>query len=127
MDKQLWRLDGTLLKTFKGHKGWVNSISFSPDGKILVSSSKDLTIKLWDINGRELTTLQVNVEVLNASFSPDGKTIASVTNKGKVTLWNFNLDDLLLKGCFLLQNYLKNPHNNLSKREHQLCNNLANF
>jgi WD40 repeat protein len=124
---KLWRLDGTLLKTFKGHKGWVNSISFSPDGKILVSSSKDLTIKLWDINGRELTTLQVNVEVLNASFSPDGKTIASVTNKGKVTLWNFNLDDLLLKGCFLLQNYLKNPHNNLSKREHQLCNNLANF
>ncbi|MEH1842843.1 MAG: WD40 repeat domain-containing protein [Nostoc sp.] len=25
----------------------VNSVAFSPDGKILVSGSRDMTIKLW--------------------------------------------------------------------------------
>jgi WD40 repeat protein len=26
---------------------WVNSVAFSPDGKTLVSGSRDMTIKLW--------------------------------------------------------------------------------
>jgi WD40 repeat protein len=31
-----------------GHKGWVNVITFSPDGKLLTSASRaDNTVKLW--------------------------------------------------------------------------------
>ncbi|MFW5766414.1 MAG: WD40 repeat domain-containing protein, partial [Coleofasciculus sp.] len=34
------------------------SVSFSPDGKALVSGSLDNTIKLWDVQtGKEITTL----------------------------------------------------------------------
>ncbi|MEH1871966.1 MAG: WD40 repeat domain-containing protein [Nostoc sp.] len=29
------------------HSDWVNSVAFSPDGKTLVSGSRDMTIKLW--------------------------------------------------------------------------------
>ena len=36
--------------TFKGHSKAVNSVSFSPDGKRIVSGSGDKTLKVWDIS-----------------------------------------------------------------------------
>ena len=30
------------------HSNWVMSVAFSPDGKTIVSGSKDKTIKVWD-------------------------------------------------------------------------------
>ncbi|MCX7703165.1 MAG: hypothetical protein N2234_03565 [Planctomycetota bacterium] len=35
------------LRTLRGHNDWVLSVSFSPDGKLLASGSRDGTIKLW--------------------------------------------------------------------------------
>ena len=34
----------------KGHSETVYSVSFSPDGKRIVSSSYDSTVKVWDIS-----------------------------------------------------------------------------
>ena len=36
------------LQTLEGHSDWVNSVSFSPDGKLIVSSSDDGMVQLWD-------------------------------------------------------------------------------
>ena len=36
--------------TLKGHSAEVNSVSFSPDGKRIVSGSQDNTLKIWDIS-----------------------------------------------------------------------------
>ena len=36
--------------TLKGHSGYVFSVSFSPDGKRIVSGSYDKTLKVWDIS-----------------------------------------------------------------------------
>ncbi|PHM05741.1 WD40 repeat domain-containing protein [Nostoc sp. 'Peltigera malacea cyanobiont' DB3992] len=33
--------------TLDNHSDWVHSVTFSPDGKTLVSGSRDMTIKLW--------------------------------------------------------------------------------
>ena len=30
------------------HSDWVFSVAFSPDGKTIVSGSKDKTLKVWD-------------------------------------------------------------------------------
>lgn len=38
------------MKTLKGHTNSVNSLSFTPSGNYLASSSNDLSIKLWDFS-----------------------------------------------------------------------------
>ena len=70
---------GQELFALKGHKDWVCSVAFSPDGKRIVTGSKDRTAKVWDAaTGREVLTLKGHTaEVRGVAFSPDGKRIVS--------------------------------------------------
>ncbi|KAK5720092.1 ribosome assembly [Elasticomyces elasticus] len=46
---RIWDCEtGTPLFTLKGHTGWVLTLAWSPDGKILATGSMDNTIRLWD-------------------------------------------------------------------------------
>ncbi|MBD2459081.1 AAA-like domain-containing protein [Nostoc sp. FACHB-87] len=47
---RLSSINGKELQTLKGHTGWIRSVSFSADGKILASASIDGTIRLWYVN-----------------------------------------------------------------------------
>jgi WD40 repeat protein len=38
------------IETLKGHKKAVTSVSSSPDNRMIVSSSKDKTIRFWEKN-----------------------------------------------------------------------------
>ena len=57
----------------------VTSASFSPDGRLIVSGSKDKTIRVWDSNnGQPLLTLNGHTdEIYFVSFSRDGYQILS--------------------------------------------------
>ncbi|MCG9127144.1 T9SS type A sorting domain-containing protein [Candidatus Poribacteria bacterium] len=46
----LWQIDnGERITTLSGHKGWVNTAIFSPDGESITSGGSDGTIRFWDI------------------------------------------------------------------------------
>jgi WD40 repeat protein len=65
--------------TLKGHTKSVRSVSFSPDGKRIVSGSQDNMVKVWDAtNGQETLTINRHQDVVRSvAFSPDGKRIVS--------------------------------------------------
>jgi len=73
-----------------GHTDEINTITFSPDGKFILSGANDTTIKLWDVEtGREIKTFAGHTwQVLNAAFTPDGKYIVSDSVDETVRLWD---------------------------------------
>jgi WD40 repeat protein len=79
----------------KGHSSTVWSVAFSSDGKTIASGSADSTIKLWNLEGKELWTLTGHSKgVLSIAFSPDRKTIASGSYDNTIKLWNLEGKEL---------------------------------
>lgn len=77
------------------HEGDVNSLAFSPDGKVLASGGVN-AIKLWtNSNGRlkKIRTFSGKVGALRQLlFSPDGKTLVSSGFNNKILFWEVNND-----------------------------------
>lgn len=78
------------LVTQAGHNSLINTISFSPDGKLLASGGYDDSIRLWDVtSGALIRTLIGHVDaVYYIVFSPDGKRMATGDNSHMVKLWD---------------------------------------
>jgi WD40 repeat protein len=74
----------------EGHRRWVASLVFWPDGKKLASSSADQTIRIWDVASRKcLDVLRGHsLEVWRLALLPDEKTLVSGCKDGTVCLWD---------------------------------------
>ncbi|KAB8331275.1 hypothetical protein SD80_025530, partial [Scytonema tolypothrichoides VB-61278] len=95
-----------------GHTNSVYGVSFSTDGKILATASRDNTVKLWDTATlKEIKTLSGHTNSVNGiSFSPDGKILATASDDNTVRLWKWDYDNLLREGCVFMDEYFKtNP------------------
>ena len=71
------------------HTGLISGMSFSPDGRVLATSSWDHSIRLWDFTKRKkIAVLQGHLnEVWSLATSSDGKWVASGSKDGEVKLW----------------------------------------
>ena len=80
---------GTEKAFLRGHTELVNSVAYSPDGKILASGSNDWTIRIWDVDKRKhIKTLEGHTGKVNSvAYSQDGETIVSGSDDG-IRVWN---------------------------------------
>jgi WD40 repeat protein len=88
---KIWRSDGTLLHTLKGHQDIVLTVAISPDGKTIVSGSEDNTVKIWRSDGTLLHTLKGHQDTIRTvAISHDGNAIASGSEDGTIKLWKID-------------------------------------
>ena len=74
-----------------GHADEVTSVAFSPDGKTLVSGSRDKTLRLWDAETGQPRGAPLPGhadEVTSVAFSPDGKTLVSGSRDNTLRRWD---------------------------------------
>ncbi|KAJ5150914.1 NACHT and WD40 domain protein, partial [Penicillium canariense] len=85
--EEIW---GAELQTLEGHSDSVLSVTFSPDGHLLASGSKDRTIHLWNpATGAIIQTLEGHSgSVHSLSFSPGGHLLASGSNDKTLRIWD---------------------------------------
>lgn len=74
------------------HDGHVRSLSFSSDGRLVLTSADDNTARLWDADSGDLLNVFAHNdddrgEVYTAVFSPDGQHVLTASEDGTAKLW----------------------------------------
>jgi WD40 repeat protein len=84
---KLWDVkEGKEIKSWNAHAGGVESVDFTPDGR-LVSSGRDKTAKVWDQTGKQLMASEPFPDIaLRAEMA--GERLVAGDWTGKVRVWN---------------------------------------
>ncbi len=86
---RLWNMAARSEVLLRGQPGSTTSLTWSPDGTILASASRDVTIRLWDAHAGQLRKiLQCTSPILSVAWSPGGDLLASGSFDGTVRLWD---------------------------------------
>jgi WD40 repeat protein len=87
----LWDLRDGLVRTLDGHADEIASVGFSPDGRSVVTASRDGSARVWLADGTgEALVLKVgdNESTFWAEFSPDGTRVLTVSSMSRPAVWN---------------------------------------
>ncbi len=89
-------------KILKGHIDAfsVNAVSYHPNGKYLLSGSRDAYLNVWDIENDYALVHHIpahNYAIYSIVFSPDKKFFATESRDKTLKIWNAENFDLLLR------------------------------
>ena len=90
--------DYEVVRTLSGHRGGVQNIRFSPDGKLLASCGKDdYRVIIWNVaNGKIIRTLTGHKDIVyEVTFDKTGNLVASASKDGTVRVWETNTGTLV--------------------------------
>ncbi len=102
--EKAWRLDKnsatteTLYKIYREnsfykiivkHEELIRFVVISPDGKSILTGSRDSTARLWNLQGKTIQEFKGHTNnVSSVAFSPDGRTILTGSTDSTARLWN---------------------------------------
>jgi eukaryotic-like serine/threonine-protein kinase len=84
--------DGKELTTLRGHESTLRTVSFSPDGKLVLTTSWDRTARAWNAEtGEQVAVWRGHKSRVNtANLSPDGQRVVTAAEDGTVRIWWLN-------------------------------------
>ncbi len=71
--------------------GAVRALAFSPNGKVMVGSLADNTLRLYTADGKPLMGQVVPAAPVSMAFFPEGWRLATVSEDGTVSLWSISV------------------------------------
>ncbi|KAH7923669.1 WD40 repeat-like protein [Leucogyrophana mollusca] len=89
----------SLQLAFEGHRHFVSSAIFSPDGRRVVSGSRDKTLRVWDAESGEVILRPLEGHdgwITSVAFSPNGKQVASGSYDKTIRVWNVESGEMVL-------------------------------
>ncbi|VFR02322.1 unnamed protein product [Cuscuta campestris] len=78
-----------MVRKFQGHADRITDMCFSEDGKWLLTSSMDETLRIWDvILARQIDAIQVDISITALSLSPNMDVLATThVDQNGIYLW----------------------------------------
>ena len=80
---------------FTAHSDWVDAITFSPCGNFLASSSRDKSLRVWDVAQGVQKAVYTNFQTSRIApfYSTDGALFAIVDGQNTIEVWNMECNE----------------------------------